>query len=918
MCAYEKIISRKKETYMKKFNILAVVSLSMVISLLSGCTGGKKEEEKPVDPPTPPVVDKFEEVSYSDYMEALDGKNFNDGSYQKVLINGSVKAYGEATPLAEFHDEPVRFKGEMIRPVLRPQNSTEVSEYAMNSVMGFATYWSEDDEAKFYINKGNEQTPYMVETNEPVADGVTAKRTLIYNKDGYTLSDKSVVNFAPTDPLINYAIDYCPLRDLTFTWCEKDTIDSYQIISYDSFKEKAQAFESATCEYLSGHANGTVGYCNSEVIVTLENDLLIPSSSDKFESAKNRDLLIELFHNRASYISDYDAYFFYYSESLDSLMAIMNMASGDDVLERVIVWNNNGLPTSVKDTKYGSCSTFGATKVYDLAFTYSKEAATITLTILSGVGAWADGSTSKTITANAGSYLGAAMSEIDMPTCEGMITYGSNLARENGRLIHYSEKIYDDMTLTVPFYNNAGSPSILTFADPSSIRFTMEGFASDQPMLAFLTDSSNEGFYFTSGAKQTLEYTFKDTKALASTKTIYFYGANVALGDENGLFHKRNASLVSLSLNGNATVGDYAYANTGVTEVTVYADGLETVGAHAFENCEELTVLNCGYIHNIGAYAFANSGLNGLFVAAEEAVTIGENAFNGCDDLVGVITPIEVTYHTTYMENKVNFVIPEGWHANWNGDAQKAARVDNGSFKHEGADINIGGFVGSVTTKQVFTMYLSNISKYSSYISADGDCKVTLKSADGTVIDYVETGTDYYKTVESIEGGQWLVVEVVALSNQSAHFTFNIKESLEGKVSVNYNSSNYILANSGDTTFDPTSIVGSQSFIYIDDYGTAANAEAFASLISGKIVLVNRGSITFSEKGNNLDAKGAKAILCVNNSDEMTSISLSAYTGSAPYYLAPLSLGTGIKANATKQSLNGVDYYVGTFTLTSY
>lgn len=901
---------------MKKFNILAVAVLSMVISLLSGCTG-KKEEEKPVDPPAPPVVDAFEEVSYSDYMAALQGKNFDDGSYQKVLINGSVKTYGEATPLAEFHDEPVRFKGEMT-PVLRPQNSYPVSEYAMNSVMGFASYWSEDDEAKFYLNKGNEQTPYMVEVNEPVADGVTAKRTQVYNKDGYTLSDKSVVNSAPTDPLINYAVDYRPLRDLTFTWCEKDTIDSYQIISYDSFKEKAQAFESAECEYLSGHANGTVGYCNSEDIVTLENDLLIPSSSDKFESAKNRDLLIELFHNRASYTSDYDAYFFYYSESLDSLMAIMNMASGDDVLERVIVWNSNGLPTSVKDTKYGSCSTFGATKVYDLAFTYSKEAATITLTILSGVGAWEDGATQKVITVNVGSYLGSALSEFEMPTCEGMITYGSNLVRENGRLIHYSERIYDDMTLTVPFYSNEGAPTILMFADPSSIEFTMQGFDSNKPMLAYLTDGSNDGFYFTSGAKQTLEYTFRETKALASKKTIYFYGANVALGDENGLFNKRNASLVSLSLNGNATISDYAYAKTCVTEVTVYADGLETVGAHAFENCEELTVLNCGYIHNIGAYAFANSGLDGLFAAAEEAVTIGENAFNGCDDLVGVITPSEVTYHTTYMENKVNFVIPEGWDSNWNGDGQKVARVNSDSFIHEGADINIGGFVGSVTTKQVFTMLLSSISKYSSYISADGNCKVTLKSADGTVIDYVESGTDYYKTVESIEGGQWLVVEVVALSDQSAHFTFNIKESLEDKVSVNYNSSDYILGNSGDKTFDPSSIVGSQSFIYIDDYGTSENAEAFASLISGKVVLVNRGSISFYEKGNNLAPKGAKAIFCVNNSDEMISFSLSSYTGSVPYYLAPLSLGTDIKANATKQSLNGVDYYVGTFTLTSY
>ena len=903
---------------MKKFNILTVAALSMVISLLSGCTGGKKEEPQPVDPPEPEIPDVFEEASYEDYMAALEGKSFTDATYEKCLINGTVEDYAESEELASFENEPIRFIGDITRPTNRPQKDYEVTEYAMSFVMSFATNWSNDEDVKFYLNKGNQETPYKVEAMEFVSAEVEAKSTYIYNSVGMLTSVKSVIANAPVDPLINYALDIKPVKDLTFTWLDKDTIDSYTRVSINAFHEKAEAFEGADCSYQSGHVNGTIGYCSSETVNTLTNELVVRGGSDRFKSINYTSEIANLYHNTASMITDAGRDYFYYSESLGSLMAIRYFVAGlEDIIERTLVWNNNGLPTMAKDNTFGDISLFGSSPIYDLSFAYSNDIETVTLTILSGVGAWADGSTSKTITANAGSYLGAVMSEIDMPTCEGMITYGSNLARENGRLIHYSERIYDDMTLTVPFYNNAGSPSILTFVEPSSLKFTMEGFASDQPMLAYLTDSSNEGFYFTSGAKQTLEYTFKETRAPASTKTIYFYGANVALGDENGLFHKRNASLVSLSLNGNATVSDYAYANTGVTEVTVYADGLETVGAHAFENCEELTVLHCGYIHNIGAYAFANSGLNGLFVAAAEAVTIGENAFNGCDDLVGVITPSEVAYNTTYMENKVNFVIPEGWHANWNGGAQKVARVDNGSFKHEGADINVGGFVGSVTTKQVFTMLLSNISKYSSYISADGDCRVTLKSADGTVIDYVETGTDYYKTVESIEGGQWLVVEVVALSDQSAHFTFNIKESLEGKVSVNYNSSDYILANSGDTTFDPTSIVGSQSFIYIDDYGTAANAEAFASLISGKIVLVNRGSIPFSEKGNNLDAKGAKAILCVNNSDEMISISLSSYTGSAPFYLAPLSLGTGIKANATKQSLNGVDYYVGTFTLTS-
>lgn len=786
----EKITSGKKETNMKKFNILAVTSLSMAISLLSGCTGGKKEEEKPVEPPTPPVVDKFEEVSYNDYIAALEGKNFNDGSYQKVLINGSVKTYSESTILAEFHDEPVRFKGEMTRPVPRPQNSYAVNEYAINSIMGFATDWSEDDEAKFYLNKGNEQTPYMVEINESVANGVTAKRTMVYDKDGYTLSDKSVVNSAPTDPLINYVAYYHPLIDLTFTWCEKDTIDSYQSISYDSFKEKAQVFENATCEYLSGHANGTVGYCDSEDIVTLENDLLIPSSMDKFESAKNRDLLIELFQNRASCISDDDTYYFYYSESLDSLMAIMNMVSSEDILERVITWNNNGLPTSVKDTKYGSCSTFGPEKVYDLAFTYSKEAETITLTILSGVGAWTDGTTQKVITANVGSYLGAAMSKFVMPTCEGMIIYGNTLARENGRLIHYSERIYDDMTLTIPFYSNEGSPTVLKFSNPSSIEFTMQGFDSNKPMLGYLTDDSNDGFYFTSGAKQTLEYTFKISKVAVRTKTVYFYGADVALGDENGLFIPTNDSLTRLTLNGNSTIANYAYANTNLTDVSVNAAAIETIGAHAFENCEKLENLYCGAIHNIGAYAFANTGLTGVFTASKNATTIGEKAFDGCESLTGVLVNSTFTYvnaSSVSPSGKLNYFrqdqqpVPEGWNANWNGDAKVLHELTDGSFYYKETAIDVGGYIGGSIGEETFTfaMFLTQNKTYTIHVSALANDDITVSLIDGTEVVKAAHGSEsnYDKTVTGVSGGQWIIIEVYGLENvNSSGYFFRVSQ----------------------------------------------------------------------------------------------------------------------------------------------
>lgn len=765
---------------MKKFNILTIAALSMVIGLLGGC-GGDKGKDDPVTPPDPVEPDEFKEVTYETYMAALQGKSFNDASYKKCLINGTVKDYAESSVLASFTDEPVRFDDGMSRPRPRPQGYG-VNSYAMNYVMGFASYFSEEDENVYYLNKGNKETPYMVKYQEYVAEDVFATVTYVFNADGLTVSVKSAVANVSTDPLVHYALDIRPLKDLTFTWQEKDTVDSYERLSRNAFIEKAEAFEGATLEYQSGHANGTIGYCNSEEVITLENDLLI-RGSERFESAKHKYDLIELFHNRASYVPDYDSYYFYYSESLDSLMAIMNMASGDSVIERIMVWNNNGLPTSVKDTKFGNCSTFGSTRIYNLTFSYSKDIATVQLTILSGVGAWADGSTSKTVTANVGSYLGNVMSTFTMPTAEGMTIYGSSLARENGQLMDYGEVVLDDMTLTVPFYNNAGSPTIMTFNDAKSVKFDMQGFTSSEPMIVYLTDGSHTGFYYPSGAKQTVEMAFKDTKAIATSKTMYIYGANVAVGNEDGLFNLGNANLASLTLNGNSVVGDYAFAHTSVVTVSVNAAGISRIGAHAFDGCEELTTLYCGSITEIGDYAFANTGLSGVFTAAKGASIIGEKAFDGCSDLTGVLVPTYLTYleNSSTTGGKLNRFpqkeqqLPEGWNANWNGDAKILYELTLNDFQHDGTTIDVGGTVGGSKEETfTFAMYLMSEATYTirGFVMAD-DILTVSKLDDTEIIKATYEGTgNYDKTATNVAGGQWILIEIHGLvaSNTSGYF----------------------------------------------------------------------------------------------------------------------------------------------------
>ena len=774
---------------MKKINILTIAALSMVIGLMGGCNNNSDKPSSGDDPVDPVIPDEFVEASYEDYMAALEGKSFNDAPYKKCLINGSARQYGESEVLATFSDEPVRFEDGITRPVPRPQYSKAVNSYVMNIIMQFATYWSDEEGIVYYLNKGNQETPYMVKAQELVAEGVWATTSYVYNSYGVTVGVKSVVAETSTDPLIYHALDVETVKDLTFTWLEKDVIDSYENIGYSAFHAKAQEFEAATLEYQSGHASGTYGYVNSEEITTLENDLLIAGGSERFKSLNHEYDLIELFHNRASYQPDYDSYFFYYSETLDSLMIIMNMSSGGSVLERVETWNNNGLPTSVKDTKYGDCATFSSMRTYNLTLDYSKDAATVRVTLLPGLGAWEDGSETKTVTVNVGTALGNAMNDVLNPTCSGLTLRSSFLARQDGKLMHYSERLLDDVTLMYVFYDASGTPNILTFVDPSSIVMDMTGYTSTTPMIAYTTDGSNEGFYFLSGAKQTISYTFQETKGLSVSKQLYVYGANVSFGNEDGPFVKGNCALASVTLNGNATIGDYAFAYTCVETVSFQGSTLSSIGSHAFAHCEYLTNFYCGRITSIGDHAFADSGLFGLFTSAMYSDVIGEAAFDECEDLYGVVVDYtNLEYKEDYQWNrfiKNNQTAPAGWDANWNGDALIVYELSEEDFYHGEEAIpvtgTVGGPSGEDTIAFVYSFPYSETETYSLYVAAYADNKVTLMQSDLTVIQEV-AAPNYEQTVTGIPGGEYIIIEMYgAESINSNEYLIHLQQ-----ITINY------------------------------------------------------------------------------------------------------------------------------------
>lgn len=89
-------------------------------------------------------------------------------------------------------------------------------------------------------------------------------------------------------------------------------------------------------------------------------------------------------------------------------------------------------------------------------------------------------------------------------------------------------------------------------------------------------------------------------------------------------------------------IADDAFSgNTNISKVVV-RDNIKTIGAHAFENCDNLTVLDIaghnwqtdtiteGNLESIGRYAFANCPrLSCIYLTSSKTLTVGDYAFQG-------------------------------------------------------------------------------------------------------------------------------------------------------------------------------------------------------------------------------------------------------------------------------------------------
>ena len=125
----------------------------------------------------------------------------------------------------------------------------------------------------------------------------------------------------------------------------------------------------------------------------------------------------------------------------------------------------------------------------------------------------------------------------------------------------------------------------------------------------------------------------------------------------------------------------------------------------------------------------------------------------------------------------------------------------------------------------------------------------------------------------------------------------------------------------GTTYTNPalTTIAGTYDYVYIDATGTAADYSTINSAVSlsGKVVIVNRGDISFVEKGENAKSYSPKAVIIANNQDGVIYMDLSDFTGTFPMVTITLKDAEQIKAGGTAHTVSGITYYTGSMQVTN-
>ena len=756
---------------MKKINAFTfVAAIAMSVGLLASCgnksSGGSQGG-------------KDKEVSYTQYMKALEDVDKETFPYVICYIDGTITQAGDPEPYVTFTREPVRFV-DAGRPSPRPQASSNLGDFVFSYLFRSAWNYSEEDVATYYINKKDDEHKYKVVCTETVGMDQKSELTITYNSLGFPTTIK---NGAAYD--VKYRVTRrmaTPLKDLTITWSETDTIDSYVKVSHSEFHSIASANEAKDNPYNSGKVNGTFEKYDSDTVTTLENELLLKGTSYFYCYRYEEELGIFVF--KASTVANQPNYYLYKSESLGNLMAIMEMASGEGYLERIITWNSNGLIISIVDNvinkEYvGVISQY----LYNFQVTYSTDEPTITVTLLSGLGAWSDGSTSKTLTVKVGSYLGNIFPVgWQQPTAEGLSAFGSYLADTNGKLVGFGEKLYSDITLVYPFYNNGSTPAEFDISayPGKTLKFTVEGYTDTTPILVYNL-SSNSGYYFQNGQKRNLEYTVADTAGLGVNMATNVFGAKFTFSNSEGPLSDGASMVTNISLAGSGEVDDYAFKGlTGLKTVSVRGPSYSRIGAHAFEGCTALEKVY-GDAIEYGEEAFKGCSSLSTSFTFYQTTTIGANAFEGCTSLL-LLVPGTTEYNETYAQNrfiKNKQTYPDGWSTSWAGDAKVAHIIDMSDFKHGGSAIDVGTLV-SVNSEAYFAVFVEGNKTYTVNMFVANNCEMTLSNLDtGVTIDSIDGDPEYQKTLDNVTSGEWgayILISLKCNDVNSSEVSFRFQE----------------------------------------------------------------------------------------------------------------------------------------------
>ncbi|MBR5409433.1 MAG: S8 family serine peptidase, partial [Clostridia bacterium] len=135
-----------------------------------------------------------------------------------------------------------------------------------------------------------------------------------------------------------------------------------------------------------------------------------------------------------------------------------------------------------------------------------------------------------------------------------------------------------------------------------------------------------------------------------------------------------------------------------------------------------------------------------------------------------------------------------------------------------------------------------------------------------------------------------------------------------------FNNGRQVVYSGGSAGPAMTTVAGTWDYVYIDGVGNTAEYTAVNRTISlsGKVVIVNRGELSFYEKGNNLKSYNPKALVVANNQDGSINMNLDGYTGSFPMVSISLADANWVKSNSVSSgTTGGYTYYTGSVEVTN-